>query len=252
VIKTETKIVMSVLLTIYLLLASFIGCSFASQTVSISISTSGTIVAINYASIPQAFTSTGGWFINGAEPTMDIYPVTYAGQTAIKVSPNANYQSTHSSDVSELDCVNIQIAPSNVIDFSGYVYTEPSYFSDNTSKDGVILGIDMYYNSNRICEISTNDGSTYPSDPIGQVTNQGCYIGANSQQWVYFHMHFTVRSSYLADGSNPPVGYVNGTSHVPNNCIPFFNWVSWGVSDYTKETARFYVTNTTFTITTGG
>jgi hypothetical protein len=402
--KINQKLIMGAvkkLNTLFLILLLILG-SFAVLTQTLYVKADST----NLTPIPEEFTSTGGWFINGSEPTMVTYPVTKDGQTAIKVSPNANYQSTHSSDVSELDGININLSPNDVIDYSGYVYTDSSFFSgtkissigytnigisngnwgadnkfvtgfqaqqdgvihsisayfrdntgsgtttmtyviysgnsttpntllgsvqqstvdDNTfywhnitgltvsvtggsyywlgmiagssidvkydtslitgqscyawtdtlpvdnpfgeiggledriyniyanytinansSKLGVLLGMDMYAGSNRICEIVTNNGSTYPTDTVGSITNAGCYIGANSGQWTYFNMHFTVRSTYLADSSNGG-GYAEGTSHTPDNCIPFFCWVSWGVYDYRNETANFYVTNTTFTI----
>ncbi|MGA3061239.1 MAG: hypothetical protein ABSD92_12850, partial [Candidatus Bathyarchaeia archaeon] len=122
----------------------------------------------NNLAVMPTFWENSGWGIGSSiAPSMDTYPVTYGGQTAIQMSPNANYISTGDGGGGadcELDGGYVSVSPGDQIYFSAYIWTGSSTVGDNgNALLGGRIALDFYGAKGRICEIATPTGiPSYP------------------------------------------------------------------------------------------
>jgi len=202
----------------------------------------------NNLAVMPTFWENSGWGIGSSiAPSMDTYPVTYGGQTAIQMSPNANYISTGDGGGvadCELDGGYVSVSPGDQIYFSAYIWTGSSTVGDNgNALLGGRIALDFYGAKGRICEIATPTGiPSYPNYPASMAQ---CTVSPNSNGWVKVTIDFTVQSQYEADGFT--AGYTAGTMATPSAFVPWFASFS---SNVYAETASMWIYDTVLYVTT--
>jgi hypothetical protein len=196
----------------------------------------------NLATIPSYWNDPNAWGLRSGGYCY--YPVTWQGQTAIKMSPNPDYISFVESygwmGLNEMNGYQTPVNPGDHIIFKAWIWVEPSTVGGG---GGCSMGIDIYGANGRICELEGTNGipDTSSSAP-GRM-----YVSWGSNGWVQLTMDFIVQSQYAADSSNIYSGYTAGQLITPTKfvaCFGLLNYVSYneGASAYIYGT-ELYITH---------
>lgn len=181
----------------------------------------------NLAPIPSALFWTSvnvggqsyGWSI-GDGSGGDVYPVSWGGQTCIKMQPDSAYETMAYDSwggVCELDGY-LPISAGDVVSWSVWIWTGASSTGDTSANHGAIFGCDMYGSgagyTGRIQEVDDVGGVGVPDyNGASYSYVKDGWVPWGSGGWVHDSMTVTVASTYISDGFNGAVG--SGTGGAP-------------------------------------
>jgi hypothetical protein len=238
----------------YLTSLSLVGAQSNENALNIGISSYGTITPTptptptpggnNIATIPSYWTNK--WRGIGGDPYI-YYPVTWQGQTCIKISPDPNYaawaQSCGWMGLNELDGMTnnvfTPVKPGDHVVFKAWIWVEPSTVGRG---GGLYMAIDIGGANGRIEELQgANAEPVYPTPP----SEGRLLVSWGSSHWVQLTIDFIVQNVYYGD-HNKDIGggyqgYDRGEAATPTWICPWFQLLNF---ESYEEGASAYVYGT--------
>jgi hypothetical protein len=170
----------------------------------------------NIAVIPSYWNDPNAWGLRSGGYCH--YPVSYQGETCVKISRNPDYVSDCAAKgwydgVNEVDGYKVAVSSGDHVVFSVWIWTEPSTIGrSGVGWSGCDIMVDAYQSTSggRICELDWYTGvPTMEGEPHH---GERLIVPWGSGAWVQLKMDFYIRPTYVSESTGQPV--------VPGAIIP--------------------------------